>query len=343
MSDLNWNLRDILSEFKGSRLHVFMSIYLHKNLRNRSWPSNDLIAEETGLSSAPISESISWLLSQGVVMLVPYDKRMGDETKLPNRKNIYQLTGVVLVDGEYHPYLNMTPEGWYSTAADLELLGDSLLSKQLENSDSLLSKRLFSKRKGIKELKALEGIKDSIVKPKTKPAPKPSNQPVAKPKEKKAQASTSRKKLTPLQKALEALKPYRGLVHLMAGLCKSGYDAMLCDPEHNLSVKELEQYTAAAEDYSRLGGTPDMVGKIYAFIDNETQDRTWTIAPTSIVKNIAAYKSSVVHPQLVPSPVISRQSPNGGMAQPVTVEERRQQAAQLRAEREKIFGLKAAG
>lgn len=157
MSDLNWNLRDVLFVFKDSRLPVFVSIFLHKNTRNRSWPSNDLIADETGLSSAPISAAIGWMIESNVVMLVPFEKRIGLELKLPNRKNIYQLTGVVLVGDEYYPYLNLTPEGWQSIATDLEDMGNSLLSKQLNDTDSLLSKcleskRLESKRKGIKEL-----------------------------------------------------------------------------------------------------------------------------------------------------------------------------------------------
>ncbi len=152
MSDLNWNLRDILHQFKDSRLHVFMSIYLHKNTRNRSWPSNELIATETGLSSAPISSAIQWLIESHVVLLVPFDKRVGLELRLPNRKNIYQLTGAVLIEGQYYPYMNLTPEGWQSIAADLELLGHSLLSKQWNAFHGLDSKRLESKRKGIKEI-----------------------------------------------------------------------------------------------------------------------------------------------------------------------------------------------
>src|SRR5690348_11635680 len=150
MSDLNWNLRDILYAFKDSRLPVFMCIYLHKNTRNRSWPSNETIAKETGLSNAPISAAIQWLINSHTVVLVPFEKRVGLELKLPNRKNIYQLTGVTLIKDEYHPYMNLTPEGWQSISDDLELMGNSLLSKQLNNSDSLLSKCLDSKRKGIK-------------------------------------------------------------------------------------------------------------------------------------------------------------------------------------------------
>lgn len=160
MSDINWNLRDILYEFKDSRLSVFISIFLHKNTRNRSWPSNELIATETGLSSAPISAAIAWLIERHVVVLVPFDKRVGLELKLSNRKNIYQLTGVVLVNEEYHPYMNLTPEGWESVSTDLDLIGNSLLSKQLNDVNSLLSKCLDSKHKGIKsDALDSEGIK----------------------------------------------------------------------------------------------------------------------------------------------------------------------------------------
>jgi hypothetical protein len=178
MSDLNWNLRDILHEFKDSRLPVFISIFLHKNTRNRSWPSNELIATETGLSSAPISAAIGWLIEKHVVVLVPFDKRVGLEIKLSNRKNIYQMTGVVLVDEEYHPYMNLTPEGWESVAADLDILGNSLLSKQLNDVDSLLSKCLDSKRKGIKGI-ALDSEGNKPIVPDGKKVSKPDAIPAA--------------------------------------------------------------------------------------------------------------------------------------------------------------------
>lgn len=169
MSDLNWNLREILYEFKDSRLPVFMCIYLHKNIRNRSWPSNELIHNETGISSAPISNAIDWLVNSQAVMLVPFERRVGLELKLPNRKNIYQLTGVVLIDEEYYPYMNLAPEGWQSIAADLELMGNSLLSKQLTDVNSLFSKRLDSKRKGIKGNTREDSKKESVRKRSTSP------------------------------------------------------------------------------------------------------------------------------------------------------------------------------
>lgn len=172
MSDLNWNLRDILYHFSDSRLHVFMSIYLHKNMRNRSWPSNELIKEETGLSNTPVTNAIDWLIKSQVIMLVAYDKRVGLELKLPSRKYIYQLTGVVLIGEEYHPYLNLTPEGWEGVAADLELMGNDLLSRTLKDANSLLSRSLLSRTKGIKE--SLEGSKVKSVSRKRSTPPTPS-------------------------------------------------------------------------------------------------------------------------------------------------------------------------
>jgi len=49
MSDLNWQLRGYLHELRDDgRLFILLSIYLHRNIRNRSWPNYDTIQAETG-------------------------------------------------------------------------------------------------------------------------------------------------------------------------------------------------------------------------------------------------------------------------------------------------------
>jgi hypothetical protein len=271
MSDLNWNLRDIIYVFKDSRLPVFISIFLHKNTRNRSWPSNELIAEETGLSSAPISAAIGWMIESNVVVLVPFNKRVGLETKLPNRKNIYQLSGVVLVDGNYYPYMNLTPEGWQSIAADLEGMGNSLLSKQLNDVDSLLSKcleskRLFSKHKGIKELdsegvKGIEGIKSipGASAPETK--------------EPTAKVSSSKKNTTPA----ELMNPMKDAIA----------EAFGWEWAH-MTKSEMGIVQATAKELCTAGFEADRVASLHAWCKAKFTHFT----PRAMASHLSEYRAS---------------------------------------------------
>lgn len=255
MSDLNWNLRDILYEFKDSRLPVFVSIFLHKNTRNRSWPSNDLIADETGLSSAPISAAIGWMIEQHVVVLVPFDKRVGLELKLSNRKNIYQLTGVVLVDEEYYPYMNLTPEGWQSIAADLDDMGNSLLSKQLNDVDSLLSKCLDSKRKGIKDTPDSKDNKSNQKKRTPKPNP----------------SVVFREQWQHYEVLGDALLLAFGLGFV---------------PAANQTMSALESYLDVAIELTDASATVEQIPALYKYIKERANKENWS---TFSVKTLARY------------------------------------------------------
>lgn len=162
MSDLNWKLRDYLHELRDDgRLYVLLTIYLHRNGRNRSYPSNKRIMKSTGYASAPVSEAIKWLIEHKAFLLVPYDKRVGEEVRLPKRKNIYQLTGVIELDGKLIEYLFMTPEGWHSIIYELRQLGESSLSEHLATEhESSLSEHSPTEH-SLSEHKV--GIKDSEV------------------------------------------------------------------------------------------------------------------------------------------------------------------------------------
>lgn len=138
MSDLNWQLRDYLHELRDDdQLAVLICIYLHRNARNRAWPSNQKISRLTGVGRTTTSNAIQKLLTKRAFVLVPYDKRVGEETKLPKRKNIYQLTGVLLLGGKLIEYMHLTPEGWHGIAYELSRLGESSASELLTADCSL--------------------------------------------------------------------------------------------------------------------------------------------------------------------------------------------------------------
>jgi hypothetical protein len=122
----HWKMRDYLHEFKGgaARLPVLMALTLHANPRLRCWPSTALLCKETGYNKKTVVEARQWLLERKAIRIIDYDKREGDETKLPQRQFIYQLTGMIMTENNgLQPYLNMTPE---TEEADRSELGEGV-------------------------------------------------------------------------------------------------------------------------------------------------------------------------------------------------------------------------
>lgn len=180
MSDLNWQLRDYLHELRDDgRLFVLLSIYLHRNIRNRSWPSYDTIQAETGYGREAVSRSIKWLIENLAFARVPYSKRIGEEKLLGRRKNIYQLTGVIVLGDAVRRYMFLTPEGWKGIVNELKDIGESSLGELLESSlvelshasDSSLGEPKVITGKSIKDSSAPSGAEagSSKKKPEQKP------------------------------------------------------------------------------------------------------------------------------------------------------------------------------
>lgn len=284
MSDLHWNLREILKEFRpDGRLNVFTCILLHKNNRNRSWPSNELIHKETGFSLAPISASIGWLLESYAMVLVPYDKRVGKEKSCGKNKNIYQMTGVIRIGDEYHQYWSMNPESWEAVADDLSEIGDNLLSELSNSPDNSLGKYLLSKRKGI-DSNALDSKDDK--RDTASPSTSHSNSLEEIPPSGKRKQERSGKS-TPLQMWLERLPAVKSVVCALLTACYDGWDNVMMSPENSLTVQQLEKYITNAEEYVRLGGMSHEVGQVYEFIG----DVDYTIAPQTIAGFYLRWKS----------------------------------------------------
>jgi hypothetical protein len=103
----DFGFRDALSHFHGgARLHVLVALMLRANVRNRCWPSMRRIAKDTGYALAAVNDAKKWLEEHGAIEVVKYDQRIGDEkTEINHLQNVYQLTGVITVDGVTYPYL----------------------------------------------------------------------------------------------------------------------------------------------------------------------------------------------------------------------------------------------
>lgn len=57
----DFQFREIIHQFNGARLHVFMAIALHSNEEGFSWPSYDTLERETGYTRATIATALNEL------------------------------------------------------------------------------------------------------------------------------------------------------------------------------------------------------------------------------------------------------------------------------------------
>lgn len=130
---LNWQLRDALKHLsKGGRLVVLTSYILHANTRNRVWIGVDEIAKETGLSRTTVIAAKKWLEDCGAIAPVPNDKRVDKELDLHHLVDVFEITGILTVDGKQHPYLYANPESLGS-----ESLGKNSLRKEFYTEGSI--------------------------------------------------------------------------------------------------------------------------------------------------------------------------------------------------------------
>lgn len=90
-----------------ARFYVLHYLIASANMRLRCYPGIETIMEDTGFEKAPVIAALAWLETHGVMYNVPQDKRVGQEAKLHPRKKVWQLTGVIELEGQVLPYLVM--------------------------------------------------------------------------------------------------------------------------------------------------------------------------------------------------------------------------------------------
>lgn len=90
-------------------LNVLTFLILHANGRGRCWVSTETIAQHaTRGDPNKAVHAKRWLVEHDAIKLVPYDKRVGDEEKLPKRQHIFQLTGFIRNETMIYPYLYLS-------------------------------------------------------------------------------------------------------------------------------------------------------------------------------------------------------------------------------------------
>lgn len=154
---LNWNLRDALAILgEGHRLNVLIALALRSNGRMRCFPSLDTLVADTGKSISVVNEAKKWLKAHGAFALVPYKLRVDEEKKLPVRQHVYQLTGILKIDGKVIPYLYLSPES-------LQAISD-VIDTYVSESETSESETSVSEGKVSTVVKDVS-IKDSADKP----------------------------------------------------------------------------------------------------------------------------------------------------------------------------------
>lgn len=92
--------------YKDHRWGLLTVLTLHTDIRNRCWPSMAYLADEMGgIGLKTLTDAKKWLIEHGAIELVPYGQRVGKEKQLPKRQHVYQLTGIMTINGETFPYL----------------------------------------------------------------------------------------------------------------------------------------------------------------------------------------------------------------------------------------------
>lgn len=134
MIGLHWKLRQNLKHLKNDGLlNVLTCLILHADNTLRAWPKKKTIEAETDYGSTVVSAAIRRLQEMDAIILVPQTKRIGKQKRLPLTRNVYQLTGVLTIDGETTEYLHLSPEGWENVRQQLRDLQEKLGSNNEPN------------------------------------------------------------------------------------------------------------------------------------------------------------------------------------------------------------------
>jgi len=93
------------------RLDMLLNLIGHANAHNRCWPSISTISKETGISDRNgIIAALDWLEEHDAIFRVPNDLRYSEEHRLNSKKTVYEITGIVVVEGHIFPYLLMNED-----------------------------------------------------------------------------------------------------------------------------------------------------------------------------------------------------------------------------------------
>lgn len=111
MTVINWRIRELLPHVTEGQLKLLLALLSRCNARNRCWPTTQQLSTDTGLHHDTIVVNIHWFIEHGAIMLVPDNLRVGDEELLSPDQVVYELTGVIRINGNTVPYLHNAQTG----------------------------------------------------------------------------------------------------------------------------------------------------------------------------------------------------------------------------------------
>lgn len=123
---------------KEARLPVLICMILNKNQRNRVEEDLATIAEQTGIGRARVMEATQWLADRGAIYNVPMKHRVGSERVHGNQK-VWQLTGMIWLDGGICVYLLMNKKSIESMIDELKNLGAEELVDLFSGTETVLN------------------------------------------------------------------------------------------------------------------------------------------------------------------------------------------------------------
>lgn len=106
-----------------ARFYILHYLISSANPRLRCFPGIETIMADTGFEKAGVVAALGWLERHGVMYNVPQDKRVGKEAELHPRKKVWQLTGVIELNGAIVPYLMMRDEDKRMVIEELQSYG----------------------------------------------------------------------------------------------------------------------------------------------------------------------------------------------------------------------------
>lgn len=120
---LHWSNKFALSSLPAAELNLWLALYLHCNGMLRCFPSFSSLQEGLGKSEQTVLRTLHGLEAKRAVIRVPADLRLGQlELSLNKRSNVYQLTGVLFMEGAVKPIVFMKPEDARTIGGELKKL-----------------------------------------------------------------------------------------------------------------------------------------------------------------------------------------------------------------------------
>lgn len=109
MATLNYDMKSLAGKFRqdngrGSeaRWTILSMMILYASHEMLFYNNVPTFMRDTGFSKWPTTEAIQWLIAHDALVLVKPEDRWGKSAKFSARKNVYFITGIIVLDGQVY-------------------------------------------------------------------------------------------------------------------------------------------------------------------------------------------------------------------------------------------------